>query len=286
MSPSLLDILIRPDAFFSNLKTEKESLKIPILIVLIGAIVGAMTAYVSSSPTSQMMDGISPGLGALTVVVALIAGFISAFVFWILWAEVIFITSMILRKELISGFNRELIGTVIGLTGIFLFLILSIMQQNMATTSDSSSILISLLSLFAMVEIIVSFFIFLSIERFKRPLEFVGYGYLPQIIGSFISLVVAIEYIPRITITAISSTALQDPVVLQQSMKAFMHNPVMVELTQITSLITIVFLLWSANVWIFGAKHTYNLSPRDAAICVGVPVVLYVLYTIYNLGVM
>jgi hypothetical protein len=69
-------------------------------------------------------------------------------------------------------------------------------------------------------------------------------------------------------------------------MTAFMHDPAMLELTQITSLIAIVFLLWSANIWIFGVKHARRLSMRDAAICGAVPVVAYVLYITYTLGVM
>jgi len=63
-----------------------------------------------------------------------------------------------------------------------------------------------------------------------------------------------------------------------------MHDPAMVEFIQITSLVTIVFLLWSANIWIFGIRHTRKLSPRDAALCVGIPVVLYVIFLIYKLG--
>jgi hypothetical protein len=60
----------------------------------------------------------------------------------------------------------------------------------------------------------------------------------------------------------------------------------MMVLTQITTLISIVFLLWSANIWIFGIKHARNLTPRDAALIVGIPVVAYVLYLTYKLGVM
>ena len=60
----------------------------------------------------------------------------------------------------------------------------------------------------------------------------------------------------------------------------------MMELTQITTLVSIIFMLWSAHIWIFGIKHARNLSMRDSAICVGVPVVLYVLFMIYNLGAM
>jgi hypothetical protein len=129
-------------------------------------------------------------------------------------------------------------------------------------------------------------FAFKGEGSFKRVLEFAGYGYIPQIIGSVLILIAAVEYIPKITVPTLSATALQDPVVMEQAMKALMHNPAMLELTQISSLITIVFLLWSANIWIFGAKHARKLSPRDAALCVGIPIVLYVLYMIYNLGAM
>jgi hypothetical protein len=73
---------------------------------------------------------------------------------------------------------------------------------------------------------------------------------------------------------------------VQQVTKAFMHDPAMMQLSQITTLVSIVFLLLSAHIWIFGIKHARGLSPRDAAICIGVPVVLYVLYMTYNLGVM
>jgi len=121
---------------------------------------------------------------------------------------------------------------------------------------------------------------------FKRVLEVVGYGYLPQLFGSLITLIVAIQYIPRITVPTITSAGLQDPAVVQEAMRAFMHDPAMRELTQISSLITIVFLLWSANIWIFGTKHARNVSPRDAALCVGIPVIAYILYMTYNLGVM
>ena len=121
---------------------------------------------------------------------------------------------------------------------------------------------------------------------FNRVLEVVGYGYLPQIAGSLITVVAAIIYIPRITVPTLTKAALQDPAMIEQVTKAFMHDPAMMELTQITTLVSIVFLLWSAHIWIFGMKHARGLSPRDAAICVGVPIVLYVLYLTYNLGVM
>lgn len=121
---------------------------------------------------------------------------------------------------------------------------------------------------------------------FNRTLEVVGYGYLPQVIGSVITLIVAIEYLPRVAIPSLTKSALEDPAMIEAATNALLHDPVMVEFTQISTLIAIVFMLWSANIWIFGMKHARGLSPRDAAICVGVPVVLYVIYVIYTLGAM
>jgi hypothetical protein len=121
---------------------------------------------------------------------------------------------------------------------------------------------------------------------FTRVLEVVGYGYLPQIAGSTLTLIAAALYIPRITVPALSKAALEDPAMIEQVTKAFMHDPAMMELTQITTLVSIVFMLWSAHIWIFGIKHARGLSMRNAAICVGVPIVLYILYLTYNLGVM
>ncbi len=128
-------------------------------------------------------------------------------------------------------------------------------------------------------------FLFKGKGSFRRSLEFFGYGSLPQIIGAAITLVAALIYVPQIAIPRITSATLQDPVLLEQAVKALMHDPAMIELTQVSTLVSIVFLLWSANIWIFGLHHARGLSMRDAALCVGIPVVLYILYMIYNLGV-
>jgi hypothetical protein len=121
---------------------------------------------------------------------------------------------------------------------------------------------------------------------FKRSLELVGYGYLPQIFGAILTAIVALQYVPKVIVPQIASTASQDPQVIQEAVNALMHDPAMMEMTQITSIISIVFLLWSANIWIFGMQHARGLSPRDSALCVGIPVVAYILYMVYSMAVM
>jgi len=120
---------------------------------------------------------------------------------------------------------------------------------------------------------------------FKQTLQVIGYGYLPQVIGTVITVIVAFEYVPRIVVPHVTAAMMQDPVAMQGITTALMHDPAMMELTQITSIIGIVFLLWSANIWIFGLQKARNLSPRDAALCVGIPVIAYILFMIYSLGV-
>jgi hypothetical protein len=222
MIPPVIDILIRPDAFFREAVTQKEDLKFPILIVLVGSLVAAGYGFLIGGLTARMMAAAVPGIDTIITISSVLGAIIGTFIFWILWAGVVFALSYFFKGQ----------------------------------------------------------------GSFRRVLEVVGYGYLPQVFGSVIALIAAIEYVPRISVPTLTAAAMQDPVVMEQTMKAFMHDPAMLELTQITSLVAIVFLLWSANIWIFGMKHARGLSPRDAALCVGIPVVAYVAYMIYNLGVM
>ena len=223
MSSTFIDILIRPDAFFRNVLQEKESLKLPVLIVAAGSIVAAAYGYLIGGLTAKMMAPAMPaGIDTIILLSSIIGAVIGTFIFWILWSGISYALTHLFKGK----------------------------------------------------------------GSFKRTLEVFGYGYLPQVFGSLISLVVALEYLPKITIPQITSATLQDPALLEQAMKAFTHDPAMMELTQITSLITIVFLLWSANIWIFGIQHARQVSSRDAAICVGIPVVIYVIYVIYTIGAM
>ena len=223
MKHLILDILIRPRAFFQNAIAEKESLKIPGLIVLTLGIISAVYAYLIGGLTGKMMAGLIPGMESgmesIIAISAILGALFGIFVFWGIWTGVFYLISSILKGK----------GT------------------------------------------------------FKRSLEFIGYGYLPQIFGGLLTIIVAILYIPKVVVPEIPAGAVQDPQLIQEAIKSLMHDPAMMEMTQIISVISIVFLLWSANIWIFGMKNARQLSERDSALCVGIPVVVYILYTIYTM---
>jgi hypothetical protein len=219
MIRSFIDILIRPDTFFERVFKEKESLKLPALIVLFGAVFAAGYASMIGGLTGSMMAAALPGMEAFIAISTIIFTIVAMFIAWVI------------------------------ITGVF----------------------------FGMS------FLFKGQGSFSRCLEGVGYGYLPQVFGSLISLVVAFDYIPRIVVPQISSSALQDPQVMTEAVKTLMQDPAMRELTQISTLISIVFLLWSANIWIYAMKNGRALSMRDSAICVGLPILVYVIYLIYTM---
>lgn len=222
MKHSIIDLLIRPGAFFQNAMNDKESLKFPALIVFVGGIAGALYGYLIGGLTGQLLGGIVPGMGTIIVLSTAIGALIGTFIFWAIWAGVMYAFSLIFKGT----------GT------------------------------------------------------FRRTLEFIGYGYLPQVFGTLITFIIALDYIPRIHVPQLSAAASQNPDLITEAVKALMHDPAMMELSQISMIISMVFLLWSANIWIFGMQHARKLSPRDAALSVGIPVVLYILYMVYSMAVM
>lgn len=219
MVKSLVNLLINPNAFFKDASADKESLKIPGLIVLALGIVSAVNAYLVGGLTGKMMAGMFPGMELIIGISAILGALFAAFIIWVIWAGVFYILSSLFKGK----------GT------------------------------------------------------FKRTLEFVGFGYLPQIFGALLSIIVAVQYLPRVMVPQIASAAIGDPQLIQEAVNALMHDPAMMEMAQIISVISIVFLLWSANIWISGLQHSRKLPVRDAALCVGIPVVLYILYMIYSM---
>ena len=116
--------------------------------------------------------------------------------------------------------------------------------------------------------------IFKGEGKFKRTLEFVGYGYIPTIIGGLISAVLLYNFVTTVQIPTIT-----DPTKINEVITPLMKSPMML----LSSAVSILFMLWSANIWVFGLKHARNLSTRNALITVAIPVAAYILYSVYRM---
>jgi len=111
---------------------------------------------------------------------------------------------------------------------------------------------------------------------FKRTLEFVGYGFIPMIVSGIIATVLMYHFISTTPIPQVTDPAQLAEVITEWIMK----SPTI----QLSSVIGILFLLWSANIWIFGLKHARNLSTKNAVITVAIPVLVYILISVWRLG--
>ena len=183
-----------------------------------------------------------------------------------------------------------LISGIIG--GISTFLSSSIMMEAMAKTLPpeaqgfisfmpiGSAIGAVIASFIAWLIIAAVFFgiscIFKGEGKFKRTLEFVGYGYIPTIIGGLISAVLVYNFVTTVQIPPITIT---DPTEIQEVITPLMKSPMLM----LSSAVGILFMLWSANIWVFGLKHARNLSTRNALITVAIPVAAYILYSVYRM---
>lgn len=99
---------------------------------------------------------------------------------------------------------------------------------------------------------------------FRRLLEFTSYGFIPNIASGLISTYYTVNLFDKMDFS--NPELLQETIMADPSMK-------------IATVIGFVFLLWSANIWVFAISYARNISVKNAAIAVGLPILLYMLYT-------
>ena len=113
---------------------------------------------------------------------------------------------------------------------------------------------------------------------FTRTRLFTGDRFLPQVIGGIVGAAFSYRSISGRTFPVVTDPE-QSIMVTEALAEMIAADP----LTQIASLVGILFILWSANILIFGMKHARNLSTRDAVLTVGIPVALYIAYILITL---
>lgn len=117
-------------------------------------------------------------------------------------------------------------------------------------------------------------FLFHPDGSFKRTLEFVGYGFAPQILAGIVNLVVMYYILPSVPISS------QNPQLFSESFaQALVNNPLSLAAE---TFVMLCFLL-SANIWVFALVHARNMSTKNAILTIGVPVGLTLIYQVYSL---
>lgn len=107
--------------------------------------------------------------------------------------------------------------------------------------------------------------------QFSRVLEFTAYGFLPSVFGSVIGIILT-----YLLFNSIDMTSMSNPENISQ---LIIKNPYSIA----SSLVGLVFTVWSANIWIHGIKYARNLTFSNALKTVGIPVVIYLLVQLISL---
>lgn len=114
----------------------------------------------------------------------------------------------------------------------------------------------------------------------KRVMEICGYGMIPLLFATIITVILTAYYIPQADISPITTS---DPEEISIAAMSMMQDPALHEFTIISTIITIIFLIWVANLWAIGVESCCGLPAKKALIVAGLPVVIYIAYTLSSL---
>jgi hypothetical protein len=115
---------------------------------------------------------------------------------------------------------------------------------------------------------------------FKRVFEICGYGMVPLVFATIISLILTMYYIPQADINPIRST---NPEEISKAAMAMMQDPALHQFSIVSTIVTIIFLIWVANIWSIGIETCCGLPSKKALLVAGLPIVLYIAYTLSSL---
>ena len=202
----MMEVLTNPDGFFEKKMSEDINFKMPIVIILVMGIIGAISAITMMQKVMAELPSDAAQFASFGAIAGAIGAIIGVFVMWLIYTLVFHVISIVFKGE----------------------------------------------------------------GEFKRVLEFVGYGFIPSIASGIIGLIAMRIALPTIQFS------IDNPELLQESL---MSNPMM----QMSTTISVIFTLWSANIWIFGLIYSRNMSTKNAIITVGVPVGLLLIPTLYSL---
>jgi len=115
---------------------------------------------------------------------------------------------------------------------------------------------------------------------FRRTFEFTGYGFLPSLVGSLITVPMSLNYILNAEIPKISFTQLQqNPNVI----KAIMLSLIPKSLIYSNLIINLAVTIWSLTIWTFAVKHAREVELKKAFVSALIPTVLFGIYQLWSI---
>ena len=107
--------------------------------------------------------------------------------------------------------------------------------------------------------------------EFATLLSFVGWGFVPSILATAVSAVVAFLVFSSVTFPT-------DPQQIQAFTRELRTRPEFL----VSSLLGVLFLLWSALLWVFAVKHGRDVTEREAVVTVAIPVAIGLVWRLFG----
>ena len=115
---------------------------------------------------------------------------------------------------------------------------------------------------------------------FRRTFEFVGYRFLPSLVGSAITVPMSWYYISQAEVPKISLSQLQqNPNVV----KSIMLHLLPKDLIYSNIIINFAVTSWSLTIWSFAIKHAREIELRKAFVCALIPTLLFGIYQVWSI---
>ncbi|ADC64383.1 Protein of unknown function DUF2143 [Ferroglobus placidus DSM 10642] len=115
---------------------------------------------------------------------------------------------------------------------------------------------------------------------FRRTFEFTGYGFLPSLIGSAITVPFSAYYVMSAEVPKISVSDIQtNPELLGEVLMGVIPR----ELVYSNVVISLAVTVWSLVIWSFAIKHAREIEFRKAFITALIPTTLFGIYQVWSI---
>ncbi|AEA47919.1 Yip1 family protein [Archaeoglobus veneficus] len=118
---------------------------------------------------------------------------------------------------------------------------------------------------------------------FRRTFEFTGYGFLPSLVGSLVTIPMSAYYISNAEVPKISMEQLQQN---PEIMKSILLSILPQDLIYSNLIINLAITVWSLTLWTFAIKHARNLTTKNAFVSALIPTVAFGLYQVYSITIL
>ncbi len=111
---------------------------------------------------------------------------------------------------------------------------------------------------------------------FRRSFEFVGYGFLPSLVGSAITVPMSLWFIVQAEVPKVN--ILQNP----DFVKLIVLSLIPRNLIYSNLIINFAVTAWSLIIWSFAIKHAREIELRKAFVCALIPTALFGAYQAWS----